>query len=107
MRRKAKICFPIMWNRNTFFHLLLVLYYSNLAAKYFFYLAGDSVTIVSATMQNLNLFRSARALKYVFPKNPSTPPPQIRKWLLPKNKRLYCCFVDYLKAFDSVDRLCL
>lgn len=24
-----------------------------------------------------------------------------------KNKRLYCCFVDYLKGFDSVDRLCL
>ena len=24
-----------------------------------------------------------------------------------KGKRLYCCFVDYLKAFDSVNRLCL
>jgi hypothetical protein len=59
-----------MWNRNTFFHLLLVLYYSNLAAQYFFYLAGDSITIFSATVQNLNLFRSARALTYIFPKNP-------------------------------------
>ena len=24
--------------------------------------------------------------------------------ILCKNKRLYCCFVDYQKAFDSVDR---
>ena len=24
-----------------------------------------------------------------------------------KNKRFFCCFVDYLNAFDYVDRLCL
>lgn len=27
--------------------------------------------------------------------------------ILCKGKRLYCCFVDYKKAFDSIDRMCL
>jgi len=54
----------------------------------FFFLAGDSIIFFSATMQNLNFFRSARALKYFFQKNlsPPSPHPQIRKWLLPKQE---------------------
>ena len=48
-----QFCFPIMWNINTFFHLLLVLYYSNSAAQYIF-LAGVSIMFFPATMQNLH-----------------------------------------------------
>ena len=73
MRGKAKNCFPIMWNRNTFFHKSNTLatqiqqhnifFSSRWRHKFFFNYNAKS-----------KFFRSARALKYFFQKNPRPPP---------------------------------
>ena len=73
MRKKAKKLFPIVWNRNTFFLILLVLYYSNSAAQYVF-LAGDSINFFFQLQCKIYFFfQSARALKYLKKKNPRYP----------------------------------
>ena len=49
---KQNIIFPIMWNRNTFFHNK--------------FLAGDSIIFLSATMQNLHFFFSQLGYQNIF-----------------------------------------
>ena len=77
MPRKAKNVFPIMWNRNTFFHKNNTLT-TQIQQRNILFLAVDGIHFFSATMQNYFFFRSARALKYFFPKIPAPPDPQIK-----------------------------
>ena len=55
MRRKAEHFVPIMWNRNTFSHKNNTLT-TQIQQRNIFFLAGASINLISATMQNLNCF---------------------------------------------------
>jgi hypothetical protein len=81
--KESKHFFPIMWNRNTFFHKNNTLT-TQIQQRNIFFLASDSINFFfSYNAKSEFFFRSARALKYVFLKKIPAPSPQITKWLLP------------------------